>query len=419
MSLAAGMVERGRARNAGRGVEAEALRGRHEPLGAELGTEGREDGVAGLREGVGQRSAARLAVGVLDLDALQGRGRLDGVGVRRLGDARGQRSGQREDLERRARGLEAREGDAGEAQQLARARVERHDPAQAPGQAGDRRPLDARRDRRADGGSLARGRHRQELGAREQTAPRPADEGDVERALEPGHADGLPGGHAEGRELGLALGRGGPELAHGVGGHVGERRRRRAGRALGEDLPVAGEQRAARGHRDLTRQLGARRDARERQGAPPVHLGVGAAARHGQDERLADGPEDPRLDGDRDGHAAALRLLRAGCGQAASGRGRGDQGRPVQLGEARAPDTSARVRGQLAVHRGVVPALPGAHVAVGDHPLVGTARGPHERADRERGRGQDRHAGEPTAQEGGSSRRGQAAERTRRSRRIR
>ena len=86
---------------------AEALGDLHELDGPELGPERGEDGVARQREAPGQRPAAALAVGVLQRDALEDRLGRDGVGRAHAGDARLQRGGEREDLERRSGGLEA------------------------------------------------------------------------------------------------------------------------------------------------------------------------------------------------------------------------------------------------------------------------------------------------------------------------
>ena len=72
---AAGIVRARGARQARVLVEAELLRGLDELLRAQLGAQRREDAVAGVREGDPQRAAAGLAVGVLDLDALDRRPR--------------------------------------------------------------------------------------------------------------------------------------------------------------------------------------------------------------------------------------------------------------------------------------------------------------------------------------------------------
>jgi hypothetical protein len=97
-------------------VEAERLGEPHEPAGAELGAERREDRVAGVRERGGQRPAAGLAARVGQPHAGQHGPGLDGIGARRLRDPRLQRARERDDLERRAGRLRAveREPSGGE-----------------------------------------------------------------------------------------------------------------------------------------------------------------------------------------------------------------------------------------------------------------------------------------------------------------
>ena len=130
-------------------VEAEALGGLDEPLGAELGAQRGEDGVAGVREGLPQRAAAGLAVGVLELHALdRGRG-LDRELGARLDDALLERARQRDDLERRAGRLGRGEGDAREPQDLAGGGLQHGDAAEAAGQRLDRGALDVGVDRGA------------------------------------------------------------------------------------------------------------------------------------------------------------------------------------------------------------------------------------------------------------------------------
>ena len=103
-----------------------------------------------------QRAAAGLAVGVLELDALdRGRG-LDGIGRVRARQARLERTGERDHLEGRAGRLQARERDAREAGDLARPRPDHRHAAEAVAERLDRGGLDLRVDRRADRPRLLR-----------------------------------------------------------------------------------------------------------------------------------------------------------------------------------------------------------------------------------------------------------------------
>ena len=163
----------GRARDVRRRVEAVALGGGDEPLGSELRAEGGEHRVARLGEGDDERTSAVLAVGVLEVDAFEHGLLLDGIGLLWVGDPRLERARRRDHLERRSGRLQAREGDPGEGEHLPRARLERHDTADAGAQGGDRRLLDRQRDRGADGGGLVRGRALEHAGARRR-ARRPA-----------------------------------------------------------------------------------------------------------------------------------------------------------------------------------------------------------------------------------------------------
>ena len=158
----------GRPRDVRRCVEAEALGGGDEALRAELGAERREDRVARLGEGDDERAAAGLAVGVLELDALRAPPRLHRVGLLRVRDPRLERARRRDDLERRAGRLQAREGDPGEGRAPRRcAGSSATTPPRRAPSAVDRRLLDGRGDRRAHGRRLAR------AGAREHPCPRP------------------------------------------------------------------------------------------------------------------------------------------------------------------------------------------------------------------------------------------------------
>ena len=105
-------------------AEAERTRRGHQPAGAELGAQRREHRVAGLGERLLQRASARLAAGVAQRHAGEGRGRLHGVARRRLDDPAVERRGRRDDLERRAGRLRRRDREAGEREHRAVARAE-------------------------------------------------------------------------------------------------------------------------------------------------------------------------------------------------------------------------------------------------------------------------------------------------------
>ena len=96
-----------------------------------------------MREGQAQRPAARLAVGVLELDALERRRRLDRIGGVAARQARLERARERDHLERRSRRLQARERDAGEPEDLARLRAQHRDAAELRAERLDRRALHA------------------------------------------------------------------------------------------------------------------------------------------------------------------------------------------------------------------------------------------------------------------------------------
>ena len=191
ISAAAGSVERSAPASAGSWLKPNALGGRHEPLGAELGAHRREDGVAGVREDVAQRAAARLAVGVLELARPRARppsrrgSRCDG-----LRDAGLERAGERDDLEHRARRLGRGVGDPGEREHLAVARAHDRDAAEAAGERLDGRALDVGVDRGAHVAALAAARPTAITRSPARSSP-PGRAGElgVELALEAGQPD--------------------------------------------------------------------------------------------------------------------------------------------------------------------------------------------------------------------------------------
>ena len=142
MSPAAGIVLSAAPAMSGGALKPKCSAVGHEALGAERDPERGEDGVAGLREGDDERAAAVLAVGVLEVDAFQHGLGLHRIALLRVGDPGLQRARRGDHLERRPRGLQAREGDPREGEHLAGARHQRDDAAQAPAERG--RPPPAR-----------------------------------------------------------------------------------------------------------------------------------------------------------------------------------------------------------------------------------------------------------------------------------
>ena len=131
-------------------VEAELFGHRHQPARAELDAERREHRVAGDCEGEFQRAAAVLTVGVVEADAVESR--VAGIGEGRAGRGRcaPERPRQGDDLEGRARRLQAFEAEPCDGQHLAAGGLDRDDPAELAAESRDGRLLDRRRDRRAD-----------------------------------------------------------------------------------------------------------------------------------------------------------------------------------------------------------------------------------------------------------------------------
>ncbi len=233
---------------AGGVVEAERLRGLDEPVRPELGAHRAEGRVARVGEDLFERAAAELAVGVLELDALQ-QGRADhGVGVARLDDAVLQSARQRDDLEGRARRLGQAAVVAGQRQHLARARAQDGDAPEAPGERGHGGGLEVHVDRGLHRLARLGLRRGEDAVAREQRPAGAAGQALLELRLEPAEPDGGLGRIPEPRvALGLVLGDR-PDRAD----HLGRQRPevRRAIRTGREHLAVARLQLPAR------RQLG-------------------------------------------------------------------------------------------------------------------------------------------------------------------
>ena len=265
----------------------------------------------------------------------------DGLGLHRIallrvGDAGLQRARRGDHLERRPRGLQAREGDPREGEHLAGARRQRDDAAQAPAERGDRRLLDRQRDRRAYRRRLLRIRALEHARAGEQHAAGRAEQAFVEDPLEARDADLGVGGHAERGELVAALGRDRAELADDL-------RRQQRGRgaivALGQHRAVAGQQRRARGHpRDAAQAL-TDPEPREHEGARPVD----ALAGRRQHDLARDGAERPGRDVDR--HAIGVAVL-ARLGRVDLRRGSGVHRLLVGGDEARPWHAPAIARGE-------------------------------------------------------------------------
>ena len=169
-------------------VEAEGLRHRHQALGAELGPERREDRVARVDEGLRERAAARLAAGVTQPDPRERRGSADREAARRRRDARRQRAGDGDDLERRAGRLRGRDGQPRERQHRPVARAHDRHAAQLVPEGRRGGALQPGTDGRVDGVppvALDRG---DDAVAEAQLRPRRAGQALVVQALEPGAA---------------------------------------------------------------------------------------------------------------------------------------------------------------------------------------------------------------------------------------
>jgi hypothetical protein len=140
-------------------------------------------------EAVREAAAARLAIRVLQFDAVDDRRGLDRELGRRLDQLLLQGSRRGDDLERRSRWLRSRERDAGEPADRARLRIERRDTAEAAGERGGDGLLHVHVDRRAHRlGGLGLGL-REHAGAGAQLATGGARQLLLEDPLEAGRAD--------------------------------------------------------------------------------------------------------------------------------------------------------------------------------------------------------------------------------------
>ena len=302
ISPAAGIVLSAAPGDVRRRVEAVALGGGDEALGAELDAERGEDRVARLarrRRRACRRSTRRW----------RSRGRRPparpscwtGIGLLRVGDPGLERARRRDHLERRPGRLQAREGDPGEGEHLAgaRARAPRRRPGAPPSAvtaacstgseivvrtAGAWRGL-VRLSTRAPATSSPPGRAEQAL---------------VEDPLEARDADLGVGGHAERGELRRGARAGsGPSWPTTCGASS---ERRGAVVALGQHGAVAGQQRGARGHPRHAAQALAGREPGEDERARPVDA---VARRRAGRPRRATVP-NARV-GMRTGHAVGAR----------------------------------------------------------------------------------------------------------------
>ena len=170
-----------------------------------------EDGVARVGEAGHQRAAAELVVGVRDLAADVAVGALDRELLAELGHAGIEGGAGGDHLEGRARRLGGREGEAGDAEQVAGLRVEHGDAAVGRAKRGDGGLLRLRVDRRLHGlrrhrvaagedAAVARCPSRPS-GTRQQLAARLARERCVEGQLQAARPGQRPGREAERVEL--------------------------------------------------------------------------------------------------------------------------------------------------------------------------------------------------------------------------
>ncbi len=231
------------------GVEAEPFGARHQPRGAELDPQRREHRVARHREGGFQRPAAFLAVGVAQLDPVEGR--IGGVGEHRVGarQVRHQHAGDGHHLEGRPGGLEAFETDPGDGQDLPRGTHQDHPSVLGP-ERGHGVPLQRRGDARAHrrrGMRLDRGQH---PAPRQQLTPGRSPQAGVEGELQAAEADGPLWGYAHRFQFGAPPGGHGADRPQRRGGRLADRRHARAGffaagagRRFGQHAAVVGQQR--------------------------------------------------------------------------------------------------------------------------------------------------------------------------------
>ena len=302
-----------------------------------------------------QRAAARLAVGVLELHALErGRG-LDREARARPDLAGLQRGGQRDDLERRAGRLGRRERDAGEREHLAGLGPQHGDAAEAPGQRLDRRALDVRVDRacarRRRPAACARATTRFPACSTPPGVPVSRASNSRSRPVSP---TGAPSGTPRCASSAARSGGAGPTRPA-TSAASGPRSDRRSG-PLASGVPSRARIVAAVAERRLARQLLAAAQAGEDElGAPVDRLAVHLVD-HRQPDGAAQAAEDPRLHRDRQVVGAVLALVRLGDPELA------ERDRLARLAvgahEALEARALARAVGEQPVHLRVVPALP-------------------------------------------------------------
>ena len=333
-----------------------------------------------------QRPAAGLAVGVLELDALERGLRLHRELLRRLDDLGLERAGERDDLEGRSGRLGSGERDAGEPEHLAAGGPQHGDPAEAARERLDRGALDVGVDRGAHvraGARVGAGDHPR---AGAQDAAGAARQALVELALEPVEPDRRALGHAAAGELRLALRRRRADAP----GDLGRERPevREPVRALRQRRAVAGEDRAARGQRRLALQALAGAQPGEHELRAPVDARAVLLLDHRQPHAPRQPPEDLGLHPNRQ----LVGLVVGLAGRVGTHLGERDRlsGLTVGAHEALEAGAAARAIGEQRVHRRVVPALPGGRPLARDRGLRRLVAQADEGADAEGGQRDDR-----------------------------
>ena len=334
-----------------------------------------------MGEAFSQRPAAGLAVGVLELDALEHGRRLARGSCSTRGDARLERAGQRDDLEHRAGRLRRRVGDPGQREHLAVARPHAPRrrrsgrPAPRPRRAGRRGRSSCAPRCRARGAT--RGEHalaRAQLAARR---ARPARRRTRARARSA--PTGAPGGTPRRSSSAARSGGAGPTrpaISDGERAELGEPRL-----ALGQRRAVARLDRGARRHRRRRARASRPAQAGVDEAAAPVDAAPSSLLDDGQLERAARARRRCACAG---GPARRPRRPRGSAATAAvDARERGDVGGlAVGADEAAQRDRALRLGREQAVHRRVVAARP----RVARTPARRARAGP-------RRRGADDHAG--------------------------
>jgi hypothetical protein len=292
-------------------------------------------------------------------------------------------------------GWGCRVGDAGQRQDLAAARAQDGDPAEAPGQRLDRRLLDLGVDRRVRGAAALREARGDHAPARVERAPGRPAQLVVELALEPGQPDGRAARDALGLESGRALsGRRADRADHLRDRGVGLAQ---AGVALREHGAVTRLDRRAARHPGLAREaLAGPQPGHDVVGAP-VHAGLAVGGLlDRQAQRPVHGPEDPRAHRHRDVDVAVGDLAGA---TRRDRRQRHRLGRfPVGAHEPLGRGAPARGRTELRVHRAVVALLPRGQEALDRARRGVLVAGAHdEPGDQRRERGDQPQRDQPPA----------------------